>query len=198
VITIAKKKKSKFTGALVLIIFLLCLGIGLSLVFIFATQPASRPDEVIAEFASINLDNLLDELLELDLDENYPESPEDIIRLFNRTFWFLYNWDRDDIYTLSLVLDVQRGLYSQALLDLNPFTQQLANLVFSLEQLYDLNLELVGISQTPPVPDRFNPHDRLAISTVRYSSNGQNFRYDFHMFKHPQTQRWEIGLWVEN
>ena len=195
-ITIAKKKTKK-SGALVLVILLVIVAIGTAAVFMIAMRPPPRPDEAIAEFTAIDLESLRDELLALDMEHDYPVDPEDVMRLFNQTFWLIYNWDMDDTYTILRVLQVQRELYSQALYDLNPINRQLSRLLFSIEEQHRARLELIGIHQGQPVPDRFNPQDRATISIIRYMMGGQSFHYDFHMFKRPDSGRWEIGFWVE-
>lgn len=160
--------------------------------------PTSPPPPHIAQFVVNDLDILLEELTTLDLTHNYPNDPSEVVRIFNRTFWLLYHWDRQDEYILSRVLQIQRQLYAQALRDANPFTTQLATLLVARNELEQLNIHIIDIYQDEPIPDRFNPQDRLTIHTSRFADNNQIFHYNIHLFKHPQTQRWEIGFWVEN
>ena len=195
VTTIAKKKK-KSSGALVLIIILVCVGIAVTGIIILAMPSQPSPGAVLAEHAAIDLYDLLEEVLAIDLEEGYPQTPEEVVQLFNSTFRILYGWDRSDVYMISRVLEIQRGLYAQALLELNPFQQQLSMLLFSLDEQYNLGLEIIGIYQGAPVFNRFSP-DRCVITVIRYANNGQSFHYDIHLFQHPESGRWEIGMWVE-
>ena len=175
---------------------MVCLGIGLTGLFIMVMPSQPSPDAILAEHAAINLYELLDEVLDIDLEENYPDTPEGVMQLFNDTFRILYGWDRNDVYTISRVLEIQRELYVQALQDLNPFPQQLSRLLFALDEQYNMGLEIIGIYQGAPVFNRFSP-DRCVITVIRYANNGQSFHYDVHLFQHPESGRWEIGIWME-
>ena len=193
-VTIAKKKK-KSSGALVLIIFFVCLAGLITAIFMF-TMRSPSPDEARAEHASIDLDQLMDEVLSINLETDFPETPDGVMRLYNDTFRLLYGWDRRDTYTLSRVLEIQRSLYSQALYELNPLPQQLSRLIFAREEEARMGIELVGIHQGAPTFHRFS-QDRCAIYVIKFISNGQSFHYNYHLFLHPETERWEIGMWDE-
>ncbi|MCL2852380.1 MAG: hypothetical protein FWE20_05000 [Defluviitaleaceae bacterium] len=195
-IAIAKKKK-KSSGALVLIILLVCLAIGVTTVFILAMPSQPNPADVIADHAAIDLYELLDEVLAVDLDEDYPQTPEEVMRLFSHTFRLIHGWDRNDQYVISRVLEVQRGLFAQALLDLNPFHQQLSLILIALDELYDRDLEIVGVYQGSPVFHRFSPNDRTSVTVILHVSNGQNFQYIYQLFREAESGRWQIGMWEE-
>ena len=160
----------------------------------------SQPDseEVLAQHAAINLHELLNEVLAIDLEEDYPQTPEEVMRLFGDTFRLLYGWDRNDRYTISRVLEVQRGLYAQAMLDLNPFTQQLATLLALLDVQYEMGLQIIGISIGSPVFHRFSPDDRCVVTMIKFANSGQSFQYSHQLFRHPESGRWQIGSWSQN
>ena len=175
---------------------LLCLAIILAVVFIMAMRPSSSPEAVIADHAKIDLPELLKEVLAIDLDENYPETPEEVMRLFTHTFRILYGWDKSDVETISRVIEVQRGLYSQALADINSLSQQLSTLLTALDVQYERGLEIIGIYQSSPVFNRFSP-DRCVVNIIKYANNNQSFHYNHHLFRHPESGRWQIGFWEE-
>jgi len=194
VVAIAKKKK-KSSPLFLLIVFLGCVAIAAATVVALALRPPDS-NEAIAEHGAINLYELLAQVRTINLDDNFPDTPEAVMRLYNNTFRLLYGWDRSDTYTISQILRFQRGLYSQALYDLNPFQQQLSNLLFARGVEYDMGIELVGLHQGPPVFNRFSP-DRCTVYVIKFISNGQSFHYSYQLFQHPETGRWEIAMWDE-
>jgi len=193
---VLKKKKPKYSSTVILSVFLACMVLVVAGVVFIALAANRLPDagEAIAAEVLIDIDAVFAMVASIDLEFEYPETPQAVMELFNNTFRLLYSRYVYELDALAHILNIQRGLYSSALIEMNAFEGQLGSLLFSREEQEELGLEIIGIYQSEPVPDRFDP-GKVVISTIKFANNGQSFHYDFHIFRHPQTDRWEIGLW---
>ena len=192
-----KKRKPKYSNAVILSVILACTLVVVVSIVVIALALNRPPDPVAAieAEAMIDMAAVFDDVMTTDLQVSYPETPEAVMELFNNTFRLLYSRDIDDIDVLAHILNIQRGLYAAALLEMNAFEGQLSNLMFAREEQEALSLEIIGIHQAPPVVDRFSSN-RVGIQTIKYANNGQRFHYDFQLFRHPESQLWQIGMWT--
>ena len=193
----SSNKKSKLPAILILVIFLLCIAIGFLLLFTFSVKQQPNEEEVVSAQELINLDSLRDQVLAIDLVNNYPQSVAELMEVYTNTFRLLYLWDMEDTETLSRVLAVQRGLYSPALLNANPFERQLSSLLFSRNELNNNEVGITGVHLGTTTYDRFTPDSRATVTLVKFTTENKSFTYVYEIFKNPNVDKWQIGTWAE-
>jgi len=137
-------------------------------------------------------ERLYQETLARDLAASYPQTPQELMTLFNATTHFLYGSIIDDDVLFERVVLFQREMFSTELLEGNPFQEQLANL---LEAIYLLNE--YGI--TPRRPDVVSARYtdlRSAIVNVRQVMVHYDNLYWAYFLERDDDDFWRITGWV--
>jgi hypothetical protein len=112
-------------GAIVVVLIIAALIIG---AFVFVAYRNPKTVEDTPEISE------LDELLNKDIADNYPSTPREVLKLYNRYLLCLYGTDgeeltEDQVLTLGTKM---RDLYDQELLDANTEDENLTNLTQEL------------------------------------------------------------------
>jgi len=96
-------------------------------------QPTEETDEELTEYQQI---------MKLDLENNYPATPREVVKLMGRIVKYLYDSPNDEeIKPLALKV---RQLYDEEFLKNNPEDEYLSNLITELAQWKEKNRKITG------------------------------------------------------
>lgn len=165
---------------LLAIILLILMGIGF---YMFI-------DKNITPSNQLNNKNI--DILEYDLENNYPSTPREVIILYNKLQKKLYQNKKDDEKIQQLIKQ-QRKLFHKELLDKNPYDIQIDRLKIELEKTQDNKIIESKIQDLTP-DNYFGERKELCkIKTIYYLING-NIYIEFLLQKDEQNS-WKILGW---
>lgn len=128
----------------------------------------------------------------IDLEENYPTSPEGVMDLFNDAFYLMYSKSIVNDGTLLEVMSKQRELYSEELKSLNPETLQFSNLKSSLEELYDGNNICLSVERKGTVYGE-KPGECVVQVMIYYNTLGSLYR-NYYLIQ-DDAGCWKVNAW---
>jgi lactate dehydrogenase-like 2-hydroxyacid dehydrogenase len=185
------KKKNVLLFFIVLILGIGAIG---SILAYGAHVSANMPQHFVHERRH-TAGRLYRETVGLDLDENYPQEPADLMELYARAFFLLHgNFIIDEDIFMD-VIEFQRQLFTQELRDRNPAQYQLANHLANLEIFDEANAVL-----RPPTIERIR-HDfydqRTALAYVIHSFMAHENLYRVYHLMMDENDMWRINTWRE-
>ncbi len=180
------KSSSKIIGVIIVILLVILIGGVTYLTYVMKADEARKLQNVNVMLA----DDLYNEVTSQDLVQDYPESPEDVMRFYDKTIYLLYNNKITDDNLLKMVLSKQRGLYDNELLELNPFEEQFSKLLISIDELNRQKVSIKSISHVSYEYDEKNP-EVCMVNTVQYLQGEENLFIVFILRK-DEDNKWRI------
>lgn len=145
----------------------------------------------------------LDEIMAIDLDQNYPETPDEVLMVYNKIEKLL-SGNLPNGYTdedLNMLIEKQRKLLDSELLAINPLDAQMQGVREKLDYVAQENMRIIQIIQETP---RFTDNaTRCSINSNQYWSlknkyNGTSYSI-YHLLKeedYAETEgKWHIVGW---
>ena len=129
-----------------------------------------------------------------DLDNNYPRTPEEVIRQYSEVYNVIYG---NFILNPDLILDLvkqQRKFFAQSLLEANTLESQFEELLEALAVLSELNFYYIGRRQEDTIYDPALPNF-ATVDVVHFSRLRENFRITYLLEIEQDTRRWRIRSW---
>ena len=189
-----RTRKKRKNGLLFFIILLLGIGAIGSILAYGAHVSANMPQYFVHERRH-TADRLYRETVGLDLSEDYPQSPMQLMELYTRSFFLLHgNFIIDEDIFMN-VIEFQRELFTQDLRDRNPAEFQLANLL--------INLEIFGEAEAVLRPSTIQSirHDfydqRTALAYVVHPFMAHENLYRVYHLVMDENDMWRINTWSE-
>jgi len=185
-----KKRRNK---ALFVCILLLGLG-GIAAIFAYGAHISANTDHPFVWERRHNAQRLYRETVELNIRENYPQSPAALMELYTTSVFFLYGDFIlcDDIF--MEVIEFQREMFSQALLATTTARQQFDNLMESLAEFH--NEPGLSLRRSTVENIRHDFHDQR--TALVYVIHPFMFHADLFRVYHlvmDENDRWRINSW---
>lgn len=137
--------------------------------------------------------NKYDELMLYDLENDYPESPYEVIELNNEILKCIFSGEIEQQEAESLI-KLQRNLFAQTLLDLNDIETQLEE----IKKLIDFNKEnkikISNVKTNPAEHDATN-YSVCNIKAHYYMTRGEDIDRKYTLIK--DGDRWKIYRWED-
>lgn len=136
-----------------------------------------------------------DELMLIDLENEYPDNPSDIIKLNNEIIKYLYSRDitEDEIESL---ITLQRQLFATTFLELNPINTQIEQLK---EQIKVYKKNKLQVSDTKISPPEYNTNNYAVciIKSLYYMTKGNDIYRTYTLIKE-HDKAWKIYSWEDS
>lgn len=136
-------------------------------------------------------EELYNELININLEENYPQTPEEVIDIYLKTMKLIYG---DMIFSRDLlreVLLIQRNLFSYELLSLNSEDVQFNALVSSVDTLLQNEIVLVENS----VVQIENEMNRVVAELQEIYTNSDVLTRNVFL-EQDELDKWRIIFWA--
>lgn len=139
--------------------------------------------------------SVYDTLMSYDFENNYPDNPSDIIVLNNKIIKYLYSDEitKEQIEDIALL---QKNLFSQKLIDLNPENEQLETLKQQIKLLKEDKIKIMDIKDNPPEYDE-KTNFICTIKSLIYMTKGGNVYRTYTIIKE-QNKFWKIYSWEDS
>ncbi len=121
---------------------------------------------------------LYSDVLSVDLKEDYPKTPDEVMRFFGKCYKLIYgNMIRND-EILAEVVHVQRNVFSEELASTNTFEREFQEIKESISTLKDNRVYVIDFDTKPPVYDKeYNTCEiRTIISTNARDESGSSLK----------------------
>lgn len=135
-----------------------------------------------------------DELMLYDLENDYPESPYEVVELNNEILKYLFSGETKQAEIEPLV-KLQRNLFAQTLLDLNDIDNQLEE----IKKIVDFNAEnkikISNVKVNPAEHDATN----YSVCTVKahyYMTRGEDIDRKYTLINE-HNKKWKIYRWED-
>ncbi len=160
-------------------------------VFIFLTF---RPVKTVTDTAEITE---IERLMVKNIETDYPATPREVVKLYNRYLLAIYNADTTDDQIRQL-LDKQRSLYDEELLSVNPFDNNYSGIIaetaeYKKEGRTIVNTTVGGSDEV--IYKQFEGRSYALIDASYFMrSNGGNFSktYETYMLRKDVEGKWRI------
>ncbi len=186
-------KKRNDTALAVMLSFIAVLAVG-SLIAYAAYNSGGKPRVFRAEKEGF-AQRLYSSAMDVDAntgteaDAIYPQTPDLVVEKYNELFELMYGEMIIDDETFKKVLEKQRTLFSDEILNRNSFDIQLKNVKDATEKLYSQNKRCIGTKQDAFVYE--NGRTNAGIIRVTHYYNGDDpIFWDFRLEK--QNGQWKI------
>lgn len=177
------KKANNIIGIL-FIILIICILAGFFIVAFFKNDDTSgyfnKEDKVNAEV-------IYKKVMSIN-QEDYPTSPEDVVSLYTEGYKLLYGDKIKDTSIVGTILEKQRILLSDEILEKNSFEEQLKNVLDSIQNLKDNKVKVTSVEINSTM---YDPRDSN-ISYVRVNTRDNLFQIYYYLY---YLQREEDGKW---
>lgn len=137
---------------------------------------------------------LYDEIINYDLLNEYPKTPSEVVEIYCKTVRFLYGNMTADQELMYNVINVQRALLDDEILNLTGIEKQLDAFLLNLEKLKELNVICVGFEQKPPIYDEKDTKSCI-INVTQLNSGASNSVKDYYLSKNNDSNQWKITKW---
>ena len=186
-----RKKRSGVVGLLILMGCAVILAIGVSMIFQRFGENKGRQEAQLDNNIR-EADILYGRIHAMSPEENYPQTPEGVMRFFALTYQFMYGPLMPDIETLADVLTLQRLLYGDELLRLNNFEMQLIRMQSALKELSDRKVYNTGMVINS---SEYTDESQCVIRCVQTLHNADDIVLDFYLERSPEDNLWRIHSW---
>lgn len=158
--------------------------LAIALITMFYLSKSNRPTETAKPPS--NMDVLL-----VNLDESYPKTPEEIVKLFNRILTTLYNESLTEEELRSLIT-MERKLFSKELTDINTLENQISIAQIQIKSFKDLKLKLIDYKVEQSIPHDTEPN-YCFVTAIQYINNNSSTNLSFDLKK--EDNQWKILSW---
>lgn len=140
---------------------------------------------------SVGAQNLYDNIMRIS-EENYPKTPEGVVNKYTEVYKLLYGNKIKDLSIVPNILDKQRILLSDDLLDSNSFEEQVNEVLYSIENLKNNKVKITSIEVKSFSYDQID--NTLAYVKVdKTDSLFQKYYYIYHLKL--ENEKWKITGW---
>lgn len=132
------------------VIGVVCIVIGVvafSAIFAFASYRYKNTPQNFYDNRRGSAEKLYDEVTAHDLDGGYPGTAEEVVNLNNKIVQLYYGKMVKNEEILTELVDIQRKLFADELLDKNPRENQVETLLEAIDELYSQNVYVYKIEQ---------------------------------------------------
>ena len=139
----------------------------------------------------------LDKLLTLKVENTYPSTPREVLKMYNRYLTVIYNEDLDDSQIKTL-LEKQRVFYDSELLSANSFDSNYTSLVNDIAMYRKSQKSIVksSVSASTDVTYKEVDGESYAVMEASYfiRSGAAEFTktYERYLFRKDATGKWRI------
>lgn len=194
-----KKSKNSNSATKLIALLLLILGISLilGLVFVSLNQKESLSYYFTKE-TNNSSEKIYNNLLNL-TEENYPDTPEKVVEIYTDSYKLLYGGRIKEEYLnelIPIILEKQRILFSNELVNSNPVEQQIQFVKENVEFFQKEKLKIVSININPPIYDQND--NNLVYFNITMQDNSkptethsQNYYFKYHL-KKDSNNKWHI------
>ncbi|MCL2415970.1 MAG: hypothetical protein FWD01_04055 [Defluviitaleaceae bacterium] len=138
---------------------------------------------------------LYNETLGRDMVVNYPQSPEELMNLYNAATFFLYGNIIADEQMIADVIDFQRLMLSHEIVTTNSPTEQLRNIREAVDFLNDAG---ITVRRPEVMAVRFDLHsNRIAIANIRQIMVFNDNLYWVYFLELDDNDQWKIVSWSQ-
>jgi len=199
-----KQKKGFKWGILIAVLLIILLGV---IVAVATVNYSIQRERTRAEDAALDAEGwaLYNRIMDRDLVNDYPQTPEAVMDFFNWTSYFIYSRPPKDPEAVLRVLMRQRELYTPEFLALNVLELQFEHLLESLEELHERQIFSTDISRSASYfYDPANDHVAVISTTIYLTGSPGSFNRDFYfVWVEPPggalgRGRWKIEGWRES
>lgn len=162
-------------------IVVIIIGLGLIIaLLIFAIINSGDEQQTFVSTRENQARKLYDTIINIDFDNNYPNSPEEITDIYNDTSLMLYGDMIIDEDIRKNVLVVQRRLLSDAMLEANPLDIQYENLIKATNELYDKDVRAMTFDRGKPFYVASN-EDLCTIPVRQEFTNSDDINWTYYL-----------------
>ena len=139
----------------------------------------------------------LDKLLALKVENTYPSTPREVLKMYNRYLVVIYNEDLNDSQIKTL-LEKQRIFYDNELLSVNPFEANYSSLVndIALYRKSQKSIVKTSVAASTDVTYKEVDGESYAIMEASYFTRSGaaefNKTYERYLFRKDATGKWRI------
>ena len=139
----------------------------------------------------------LDKLLTLKVENTYPSTPREVLKMYNRYLVAIYNEDLDDTQIKTL-LEKQRIFYDSELLSVNTFESNYTSIVNDIALYRKSQKSIVKSSVAASTDVTYKEVDGKSYASMEASyfvrSGAAEFSktYERYLFRKDETGKWRI------
>lgn len=176
-----KNKRNLIIGLLVIVIG----AVAITSIIVYALR--IRQPEYFHPWRRNLATKLYNEVMDLDLENDYPKTASDVMEVNNVINQLIYGDMLLNNELLGGLLKVQRGLYAEELLESISYDEQYENLVAGLEKYRDLGTRCFEISQETPQRSVDDENTTL-INVVWKTNNMGNMAWLYTLIENDKGQ----------
>ncbi len=178
-----KKTKEKKSGSGGTIIALIIMAICIVAIFLGVTLKVKQNNEILPDQGA--------ELLERNLEVDYPDSPIAVMTYYYDIYKYLYSGSANVSYTSELVWQ-QRLMFTRELQVLNPYEIQKETALEEIVSLHDSGLNIISVELSDAKLDPENTS--IAYVTVtEYWTGLNNITKEYALYL--EDGKWKIHRW---
>lgn len=163
------------------IAFLIMIALGVGFYFYVGTkiQSESKPT------------SKFEQLMEYDLDQSYPSTPEEVMALYQKIIQYLYS-NKVQNQEIEPLISMQRKLFHSELLALNPTEIQTIKVQAEIEKNKETNVKIFDIKQGS-VEFIDLKQDKAKMKVIHFISGGEKQYLEYYLIK--ENDQWKILAW---
>lgn len=135
-----------------------------------------------------------DELMLNDLENNYPQSPYEVIELNNEILTYIFSEDSTNEEIKSLI-ELQRKLFANTLLELNDVNSQLKDIMKTVDFNKENKIKIADTKINPPEHDE-NNYSVCNVKVHYYMTRGDDIDRQYTLI-YEQGDKWKIYRWED-
>ena len=191
----SQAKRKKKNGILFFVILLLGVGV-IGAALAYAAHVSANTPQYFVHERRHTAERLYRQTVGLNISENYPQNPRDLMDLYATSFFLLHgNFILDEGIFMN-VIEFQREMFSQELRDLNPPQLQLANHLANLETFREADATLRPSTVENIRYDHAGQRTALAHVVHPFMTHENLYRV-YHLMM-DENDMWRINSWVES
>lgn len=135
-----------------------------------------------------------DEIMLYDFENEYPQTPEELISLNDKIITYIYSENILD-EEIEPLLNIQKNLFAKTLIDLNNENEQLESTKEQIKSNKDNKLWIVNTKLSPTQYSE-NSKSICTINVLYYMSRGSNIERNYTLIKE-ENKNWKIFRWED-
>lgn len=189
---IRTNKNSKKNSSIISILFIILVISIIGVFFVISIGNKKDTDGYFVKEEKNNATTLFNKIISIS-EENYPKTPEDVVTIYTDGYKLLYGEKIKDLSIVPTILQKQRILLSDEILNKNPADEQQKNVYASIENLKKNKVKLTNVVVKPVMYD--TKDENLAYVRVEQKDNlFQTYYYIYHLQK-SLDGKWRISGW---
>lgn len=126
-------------------------------------------------------------------EDNYPDTPEDLVFLYTNTYRLLYGDKIKNFDVLPIILEKQRMLFSKQLLENNPLEEQILRVKKNLEFLSENKMKIINTYVKDVTYDKNNGNIAY-VNVIKQDNLFESYYYKYYLQKY-EDKKWKITGW---